>query len=49
MTINRKPGNEPDPGDMSTDFDPLSEGSTPSGPEAAPPEEDEAAKLGDFA
>jgi len=49
MTINRKPGNEPDPGDMSTDFDPLAEGRVGSHPEKAPPEEDEAAKLGDFA
>lgn len=49
MTIHRKPGNEPDPGDMSTDTDPLAEGHLPAGPDAVPPEEEEAAKIGDFA
>lgn len=49
MTTNRKPGNEPDPGDMATDLAPLADAPRPAAPEAVPPEEDEAAKIGDFA
>jgi len=49
MTINPKPGNEPDPGDMSAELDPKTGAASVSSPDLVPPEEDEAAKLGDFA
>lgn len=48
MPIIPAPGNEPDPGDMSATTN-SSDGQASPEPDNAPPEEDEAAKLGDFA
>ena len=48
MSTVRKPGNEPDPGDMSPEFDPA-EMRKPATTDLVPAEEEEAAKLGDFA
>jgi hypothetical protein len=51
MTIHRKPGNQPDPGDMSgaIDADTAAAGAPPAHPDLQEAEEEEAAKLGDFA
>ncbi|WP_158298941.1 hypothetical protein [Sphingomonas psychrotolerans] len=47
MTMNPKPGNEPDSSDMSIEHDLDAEVRKPADPNLA--EEEEAAKLGDFA
>lgn len=50
MTIKQKPGNQPDPSDMSGRLDGTAPIDTPPISHPAPEEaEDEAAKLGDFA
>ncbi len=47
MMTTPKPGNQPDPRDMAIDPDPEAEAHKPADPALA--EEEEAAKLGDFA
>jgi hypothetical protein len=51
MTINPKPANEPDPDDMSAAFDADGESRDPASAHSnlTPEQEEEAAKLGDFA
>lgn len=50
MTINPKPGNQPDPNDVSDAFENDSDANNPATSHPNPAEEEEeAAKLGDFA
>ena len=50
MTTKQKPGNQPDPGDMSGTFDNGGEAHKPATSHPNPEEEEEeAARLGDFA
>ena len=49
MTINPKPGNQPDPDDMSDAFANDGDVMNPATPQPNLAEEEEAAKLGDFA
>ena len=49
MSTNRKPGNEPDANDMSLEFDPATQAHPAPATDPVLAEEDEAARLGDFA